>query len=108
MFVVYAGALSHTRPLPTGLSLVSLVSFVLKAVCAAGSRLTAPRQPDYCSHNGQIVPRVTSTAFVAARRGLPREINRQIVLNLVRARQPLSRADLARLMATRRGAVSLL
>ncbi len=54
------------------------------------------------------MPRVTSTAFVAARRGLPRDLNRQIVLNLVRARQPLSRADLARLMATRRGAVSLI
>jgi N-acetylglucosamine repressor len=44
----------------------------------------------------------------AARRGLPREINRQIALNLVRARQPLSRADLARLMGIRRGAVSRL
>ena len=44
----------------------------------------------------------------AARRGLPREINRQIALNLVRARQPLSRADLARLMGIRRGAVSLI
>jgi len=44
----------------------------------------------------------------AARRGLPREINRQLVLNLVRTRQPVSRADLARLMGTRRGAVSLI
>ena len=44
----------------------------------------------------------------AARRGLPREINRQIALNHVRARQPLSRADLARLMGIRRGAVSLI
>ena len=47
-------------------------------------------------------------SFAVARRGLPRQINRQIVLNLVRARQPLSRADLARLMGTRRGAVSLI
>jgi predicted NBD/HSP70 family sugar kinase len=52
--------------------------------------------------------RLPPTPFTVARRGLPREINRQIVLNLVRARQPLSRADLARLMSTRRGAVSLL
>ena len=44
--------------------------------------------------------------FTAAPRSLPREINRQIVLNLVRARQPLSRADLARVMHTRRSAVS--
>jgi N-acetylglucosamine repressor len=43
-----------------------------------------------------------------ARRGTSREINRQILLNLVRAWQPLSRADLARLMGTRRGAISLL
>ena len=43
-----------------------------------------------------------------ARRGLPREINRQIALDHVRASQPLSRADLARLMGIRRGAVSLI
>ena len=43
-----------------------------------------------------------------ARRGTPREINRQIVLNLVRAWQPVSRADLARLTGTRRGAISLI
>jgi predicted NBD/HSP70 family sugar kinase len=43
-----------------------------------------------------------------AHRGTPREINRQILLNLVRARQPVSRADLARLMGTRRGAISLI
>lgn len=43
-----------------------------------------------------------------ARRGTAREINRRIALNLVRTHQPLSRADLARLMGTRRGAASLL
>jgi N-acetylglucosamine repressor len=43
-----------------------------------------------------------------ARRGLSREINRRIALDLVRRRQPLSRADLARLMGVRRGAVSLI
>jgi predicted NBD/HSP70 family sugar kinase len=43
-----------------------------------------------------------------ARRGTSREINRQIALNLIRTRQPISRADLARLMATGRGAVSVL
>ena len=40
--------------------------------------------------------------------GTTREINRRIALNLVRTHQPISRADLARLMGTRRGAVSLL
>jgi predicted NBD/HSP70 family sugar kinase len=52
--------------------------------------------------------RISPTAFRIARRGTSREINRQIALNLVRAKQPVSRADLARLMGVRRGAVSLL
>src|SRR6185295_10880928 len=43
-----------------------------------------------------------------ATRGTTREINRRIALNLIRINQPISRADLARLMGTRRGAVSLL
>lgn len=43
-----------------------------------------------------------------ATRGTSREINLRIALNLIRTHQPLSRADLARLMGTRRGAVSLL
>lgn len=52
--------------------------------------------------------RISSTTFTIARRGTSREINRQIALNLVRAGQPISRADLARLMGVRRGAVSLI
>jgi N-acetylglucosamine repressor len=43
-----------------------------------------------------------------ATRGTPRAINRRIALNLVRTHQPISRADLARLMGIRRGAVTLL
>ncbi len=52
--------------------------------------------------------RISPTTFRIARRGTSREINRQIALNLVRAKQPISRADLARLMGVRRGAVSRL
>ncbi|MCX6552557.1 MAG: ROK family protein [Acidobacteria bacterium] len=52
--------------------------------------------------------RIQSEPIRVARRGTSREINRQILLNLVRAWQPLSRADLARLMGTRRGAISLI
>jgi predicted NBD/HSP70 family sugar kinase len=52
--------------------------------------------------------RISPTTFTIARRGTSREINRQIALNLVRARQPISRAELARLMGVRRGAISLL
>jgi N-acetylglucosamine repressor len=52
--------------------------------------------------------RINPADFRIARRGTSREINRQISLNLVRERQPISRADLARLMGLRPGAVSLI
>jgi predicted NBD/HSP70 family sugar kinase len=52
--------------------------------------------------------RINPSAFRIARRGTSREINRQIALNLVREKQPISRAELARLMGMRPGAVSLL
>lgn len=52
--------------------------------------------------------RINLDAFKVARRGTSREINRQIALNLIRARQPLSRAELSRLMGVRRGAASRL
>lgn len=52
--------------------------------------------------------RVNPTRFTVATRGTSREINRSIALNLVRTRQPISRADLARAMDMRRGAVSLI
>ena len=43
-----------------------------------------------------------------AGRSTSRQINRQIVLNLIRAWQPVSRADLARHLGTSRGAISLI
>jgi len=52
--------------------------------------------------------RVNPARFSVATRGTGREINRSILLNLIRAHQPISRADLARVMGVRRGAVSLL
>jgi predicted NBD/HSP70 family sugar kinase len=52
--------------------------------------------------------RISPTTFHIARRGTSREINRQIALNLIRSKQPISRAELARLMGVRRGAVSRL
>jgi predicted NBD/HSP70 family sugar kinase len=54
------------------------------------------------------IRRISPTAFRVARRGTQREINRQIALNLVRSRQPISRAELARLMGVRRGGISRL
>ena len=44
--------------------------------------------------------------YLVATRGTTREINSRIVLNLVRAHQPTSRADLARHMAVRRGTIT--
>jgi N-acetylglucosamine repressor len=52
--------------------------------------------------------RINPHEFRVATRGTSREINRQIALNLIRTQQPISRADLARLMGLRRGAVSLI
>jgi predicted NBD/HSP70 family sugar kinase len=52
--------------------------------------------------------RINPSRFQVATRGTTREINSQIVLNLVRAHQPLSRADLARTMGVRRGVVTLI
>ncbi len=46
--------------------------------------------------------------FKLARRGTSREINRQIALTLIRTHQPVSRADLSRLMETNRANVTLL
>ena len=52
--------------------------------------------------------RLGSAKFEVATRGTSREINSRIVLDLVRAHQPISRADLARTMGVRRGVVTLI
>lgn len=52
--------------------------------------------------------KIDTTSFVRATRSTPWEINRQIVLNLVREHQPISRADLARRMGIGRGMVTTL
>jgi predicted NBD/HSP70 family sugar kinase len=46
--------------------------------------------------------------FGVARRGTAREINRRIVLTLIAAHQPISRADLARIMKTNRASITLM
>src|SRR5213075_251727 len=45
--------------------------------------------------------------FTKATRGTSREINRQIILTLIRTHQPISRADLSRLMDTNRSNITL-
>ncbi|HET8657319.1 MAG TPA: ROK family protein [Longimicrobiaceae bacterium] len=52
--------------------------------------------------------KINTRHFHRATRTTPREINRQIVLNLVRDHQPISRADLARRMDVGRGMVTSL
>ena len=52
--------------------------------------------------------RIDPSRFRVATQGTSRDINRRIALNLVRARQPISRADLARAMGVRRGTVSII
>jgi N-acetylglucosamine repressor len=52
--------------------------------------------------------RINPRNFRVARKGTSREINRQIILTLVRAHQSISRADLARMMDTNRANVTLL
>ena len=52
--------------------------------------------------------RIHPERFQIAKRGTSREINSRIALNLVRANQPISRADLARVMGVSRSAVTLI
>jgi predicted NBD/HSP70 family sugar kinase len=52
--------------------------------------------------------RINPARFRVASRGTTREINQRIVLSLVHAHQPISRADLARAMGVRRGVVTLI
>jgi N-acetylglucosamine repressor len=54
------------------------------------------------------VRRIHPHRFRVAGRGTSREINRRILLNLVRGHQPVSRADLARMMGTTRAAVTFI
>ena len=52
--------------------------------------------------------KINTRSFVRATRSTTRDINRQILLNLVREHQPVSRAELARRMRVGRGMVTSL
>ncbi len=52
--------------------------------------------------------RINPQNFTLAKQGTSREINRQIALTLIRAHQPVSRADLSRLMETNRANVTFI
>jgi len=52
--------------------------------------------------------KINTRDFHRASRSTSREVNRQIVLNLIREQQPISRADLARRMEVARSALTLI
>lgn len=52
--------------------------------------------------------RINPKNFTLAKQGTSREINRQIALTLIRTHQPVSRADLSRLMETNRANVTFI
>jgi len=54
------------------------------------------------------VRKINPHDFTLAKRGTSREINRQIVLTMIREHQPVSRAELSRLMETNRANITLL
>jgi predicted NBD/HSP70 family sugar kinase len=54
------------------------------------------------------VRKINTQRFQRATRSTPREVNRRILLNLIRDHQPISRADLARRLKMSRGMVSSL
>src|SRR5258708_27205031 len=68
---------------------------------------------DLYKPESEIMPTSQSSRFTFTRRQsasnkTPRQINRNLVFNLVRTRQPLSRADLARVSGLQRSTVSLI
>lgn len=50
--------------------------------------------------------KINTRKYTLATRATPREVNRRIVLNLIREHQPISRAELARRMNVRRAALT--
>jgi predicted NBD/HSP70 family sugar kinase len=53
-------------------------------------------------------PRFSFTNRISASNKIPRQINRNLIFNQIRTRQPISRADLARLSGLQRSTVSLI
>src|SRR3984885_7891952 len=53
-------------------------------------------------------PRFSFTNKLSASNKIPRQINRNLLFNQIRARQPISRADLARVSGLQRSTVSLI
>lgn len=94
---LYFALLTNNMPVLTSISLAG-----------SGARL-GPALPRRTSTAiGGALRKINTYSFTRATRSTPREINRQIVLNLVREHQPISRAELARRMRLGRGMVTSL
>jgi predicted transcriptional regulator len=55
-----------------------------------------------------VAPRFSFTNRVSASNKIPRQINRNLIFNQIRTRQPISRAELARVSGLQRSTVSLI
>jgi predicted NBD/HSP70 family sugar kinase len=60
------------------------------------------------SRSNPPAPRFSFTNKVSASNKIPRQINRNLIFNQIRTRQPISRADLARVSGLQRSTVSLI
>src|SRR3984957_9035777 len=60
------------------------------------------------NRSGSAPPRFSFTNKVSASNKIPRQINRNLIFNQIRTRQPVSRADLARVSGLQRSTVSLI
>src|SRR5580692_9373449 len=60
------------------------------------------------SRSGSAPPRFSFTNNLSASNKIPRQINRNLIVNQIRTRQPISRADLARVSGLQRSTVSLI
>jgi predicted NBD/HSP70 family sugar kinase len=60
------------------------------------------------NHSKSPAPRFSFTNKISASNKIPRQINRNLIFNQVRTRQPISRADLARVSGLQRSTVSLI
>jgi predicted NBD/HSP70 family sugar kinase len=68
-----------------------------------------PNMPDTSeSRTKSPTPRFSFTNKLSASNKIPRQINRNLIFNQIRARQPISRADLARVSGLQRSTVSLI
>ena len=68
-----------------------------------------PIMPDKSENRPKLAaPRFSFTNKVSASNKIPRQINRNLIFNQIRTRQPISRADLARVSGLQRSTVSLI